>query len=361
MIYDIETLKRTLNQANFKTSAPDAPDPVRLAEAQGTANIEAAQEQARLNRLNETTPLGTVTFQETGQEFAPFERITELTPTGQLTLDQQQALGLSLSQIASQQTGRVGETLGTPLDFSGAPQLPQIDENARFRIEEALFGRQADRLNKRFGDEQERLDVTLANQGIQRGSEAFNESQESFGRTRNDAFDIALQNAIAGGIGEQSRLFGLGLQARNQGIGEIQALRNQPINDISALLSNSQLSIPNFGAIPQVGVAAPDILGANALALNQGNLQSGLNQQFQNNLFGLAGAGGSAAILKSDRRLKKNIRKIGRLLNGLFVYLFDYLWGEASVGVMADEVRKIRPEAVITINGFDHVNYAEII
>ncbi len=385
-------------------STPSAPDPVQLAAAQGTANVEAAEAQARLNRINEVTPLGSVTFSEqqdptfqtalhefnaqnpqvTGGggglfsnlagQFGPqppdpsdfpstFTRTTELTPTGQLTLEQQQALGLSLSQLANQQAGRVGETLGTPLDFSGAPQLPQIDEAARLRIEDALFGRQASRLNQRFGDEQDRLDVILANQGIQRGSEAFSESQESFGRTRNDAFDIALQNAIAGGAQEQGRLFGLQQAARNQGIGEIQTLRNQPINDISALLSNSQLSIPNFGAIPQVGVAPPDILGANALALNQGNLRAQQGSQFQNNLFGLGGSLGAAAILApaaSDRRLKKNISYIGRLLNGIKIYLFEYIWGEWSIGGMADEVREIMPEAVINIGGYDHVYYSRI-
>jgi len=393
MIYDVETLKRTLNQANFKTESPAAPNPANVAGQQANANLQAATTQARLNRLDENTPLGSVSFERSGfdelafqdaiakfdqskkgresfgfvrpteSDFATFSRNTELTPTGQETFEEQQGLGLSLSQLANRQAGVVGETLGTPLDFSGAPQLPQIDEAARLRIEDALFGRQANRLNQQFGDQQDRLDVTLANQGIQRGSDTFNRSQESFGRTRNDAFDIALQNAIAGGASEQGRLFGLQQAARNQGIGEIQAIRNQPINDISALLSNSQLSIPNFGAIPQVGVAAPDVLGANALSLNQGNLQSNLDQQFQNNLFGLGGALGSASILgfASDRRLKKNIQQIGRLPNGLKVYSFDYIWDEASVGVMADEVREIRPDAVTTINGYDYVNYSEIL
>ena len=48
-------------------------------------------------------------------------------------------------------------------------------------------------------------------------------------------------------------------------------------------------------------------------------------------------------------------------MNGLNVYTFDYIWGEPSIGVMADEVKTIRPEAVININGFDQVNYAEIL
>ena len=374
---------------------PAAPDPVATVQAQSVANKAAATEQARLNRLNEVTPLGSTTFSEndtsaefqkalgdfnsrnqahiarygiaipgesrpTEGDFSTFTRTTELNPTAQATFDQQQALGLSLSELANRQTGVIDETLGQPLDFSGLPALPQVDEDARLRIEDALFNRQANRLNRQFGDQQDTLDTTLANQGIQRGSEAFNESQESFGRTRNDAFDIALQNAIAGGASEQGRLFGLGQAARNQGLQELLTQRNQPINDISALLSNSQVSIPNFGGISQVGVGAPDVLGANALALQQGNIKGQQGQQLQNNLFSLAGSAGSAAIL-SDRRFKKNIRRVGELLNGLNVYVYDYIWGERSMGVMADEVKERFPEAVLNIAGFDHVKYAEIL
>lgn len=369
-------------------STPDAPDPITLAKQQGKAGVKAAQEQARLNRLNETTPLGSLTFQETGNRDVPFERITELNPTAQLTLDQQQQLGLSLSQFANQLSGRVGETVGSPLDFSQLQNpIPQVDEAARLRIEDALFGRQSTRLNQQFGDLQEQLDTRLANQGIQRGSEAFSEEQERFGRTRNDAFDIALQNAIAGGAQEQSRLFGLGSQARGIERGELLTERGNDINTLSALLNRAPVSIPNFGGVPQVGVQAPDLLGANALALNQGNLQAQLNSQFQNNLFGLGGSLGAASILGgggaaaaglagpssalaaalapaavvSDRRLKKNIKKIGTLRNGLDVYQFDYIWDEPSVGVMADEVKEVMPQAVVNISGYDHVNYREVL
>jgi len=386
-------------------STPKAPDPARAVEAQAVANKDAAATQANLNRINEFTPLGSSEFsQEFDQaafdkaladyefnlsklspfqkalggtrkggetiqapdpsdpDFQRFSRTTSLNPTAQSTFDQQQQLGLSLAEIANQQAGRVGNTLGTELDFSGLPELPQIDEAARLRIEDALYGRQANRLNQRFGDQQRQLDQTLANQGIQRGSEAFNRSQESFGRDRNDAFDIALQNAIAGGASEQGRLFGLGQAARNQGLQELLTQRNQPINDISALLSNSQVSMPNFGGVSQVGVGAPDVLGANALALQQGNLKAQQGQQLQNNLFSLGGGLGAAAILApSDRRLKRGIKYIGELLNGLNVYVYDYIWGDRSMGVMADEVKERFPEAVVNISGFDHVKYAEIL
>ena len=71
---------------------------------------------------------------------------------------------------------------------------------------------------------------------------------------------------------------------------------------------------------------------------------------------------GGTCYCYSDRRLKRNIQKIGQLENGLNVYTFNYIWDNTlTIGVMADEVREIKPEAVITINGFDLVDYSEIL
>lgn len=60
----------------------------------------------------------------------------------------------------------------------------------------------------------------------------------------------------------------------------------------------------------------------------------------------------------SDRRLKTNIKQVGTLSDGLGVYSYDYIWGEPSVGVMADEVAQLRPWALgAPVNGFATVNY----
>lgn len=75
------------------------------------------------------------------------------------------------------------------------------------------------------------------------------------------------------------------------------------------------------------------------------------------NLLGAA----SVAASFSDPRLKENVEKLGELEDGLGVYAYDYLWGEPGVGVMADEVEKIRPWAMgPTRGGFKTVNYAAL-
>lgn len=66
----------------------------------------------------------------------------------------------------------------------------------------------------------------------------------------------------------------------------------------------------------------------------------------------------------SDKRLKRSIRLLTKLQNGIKIYAFKYLWSdEVYVGVMAQDLLKnpIWKDAVITkANGFYAVNYAKL-
>lgn len=67
-------------------------------------------------------------------------------------------------------------------------------------------------------------------------------------------------------------------------------------------------------------------------------------------------------IASSDRRLKENIKKIGKSISGLNIYKYNYI-GKAKqyIGAMADEVMQVKPEAVVTMdNGYLGVNYSLI-
>lgn len=61
----------------------------------------------------------------------------------------------------------------------------------------------------------------------------------------------------------------------------------------------------------------------------------------------------------SDRRLKRNIVRLGTSPSGLPIYAFDYVWGgPRHVGVMAQDLLQVRPEAVIaTGSGYLMVDY----
>ena len=82
--------------------------------------------------------------------------------------------------------------------------------------------------------------------------------------------------------------------------------------------------------------------------------------QSQNSLFNTAAnAVGSYFGAQSDRRLKKNINKIGESPSGLNIYSFEYTnskYGEGVFqGVMSDEIPQ---EAVINNGKYDMVNYS---
>ncbi len=62
----------------------------------------------------------------------------------------------------------------------------------------------------------------------------------------------------------------------------------------------------------------------------------------------------------SDIRLKRDIVRVGSRADGLALYRYRYLWSDQLfVGVMAQEVALVRPDAVVTgADGFMRVDYA---
>jgi Chaperone of endosialidase len=67
--------------------------------------------------------------------------------------------------------------------------------------------------------------------------------------------------------------------------------------------------------------------------------------------------------IPSDKRLKRDIARIGVLDNGLGLYRFRYLWSDmVYVGVMAQEVALIRPDAVAhdALDDYLRVDYSRL-
>jgi hypothetical protein len=63
----------------------------------------------------------------------------------------------------------------------------------------------------------------------------------------------------------------------------------------------------------------------------------------------------------SDIRLKKNITRVGTRLDGLGVYEFEYVWGGGrQVGLMAQEVLGVYPDAVGESGGYLTVDYSKV-
>ncbi len=76
----------------------------------------------------------------------------------------------------------------------------------------------------------------------------------------------------------------------------------------------------------------------------------------------LAAAASIAGTVMSDRRLKRDIVKVGAEPDGLGVYEYQYVWGgDRQRGVMADEVATLRPWALgPVVAGYASVDYSKL-
>tara|TARA_R110000824_G_scaffold87622_1_gene215958 strand:- start:1402 stop:2331 length:930 start_codon:yes stop_codon:yes gene_type:complete len=280
-------------------SPPAAPDPAATAAAQGKINRETAIAQARLNQVDEYTPYGSSIYEPTGETFPDaeidqYKRTTTLDPAQQAIFEQQTGTTQDLNRLARDQLGRVSSNLADPFSFEGLPAAPVANEAARQQSIDAIYGQHTSRLDPRFARDKTALETRLANQGIPVGSDAFSEAMESQGRTRNDAYTSALNQAIASGGAEQSRLFGLGGSERARAIQEYTTQRNAPLNEVAGLMSGNSITNPQFSSMPNTAISSPDLIGLTrdkyAGDMNAYNQQLASNQATQGSLFGLAGS-----------------------------------------------------------------------
>lgn len=111
------------------------------------------------------------------------------------------------------------------------------------------------------------------------------------------------------------------------------------------------VSIPGGGALPNLyGETATEY---SVMAGLRGDLWGDWPK------FGPAGKAPVPPLVFSDIRLKRDISQVGRLANGLKLYRFHYLWSDTEyVGVMAQEVRLLMPDAVVHgADGYLRVDY----
>ncbi len=138
------------------------------------------------------------------------------------------------------------------------------------------------------------------------------------------------------------------------------AARNQPINEISALMSGSQVQQPVFMGANMPTIPTTDNAGiiANYDQQRANNWQ--MEQQMSSRLLGgLLGFGSN--LIASDRRMKENVEKVGKTNDGQPLYSYNYKGDpekQQQIGLMAQDVKKKKPKAVVTLgNGLMMVDY----
>ncbi len=284
-------------------SAPTPPDPYKTAGAQTGANVNSAIASGVIGNINQVGPQGstkydqTDTYTMTGPDGATYQvprytQTTTLSPEQQQLYNQQTALGGKMNNLASGQVDRLGSVLGQPVNASGLPEVANDFSADRNAVEKAMF----DRLRPQMDRSRDAEENRLVNQGFQRGTAGYNNEMDALGRQENDQ-----RLAITGqGLQEQQGLFGMQQANRSRSLQEMLALRNQPINEISALMSGGQVSLPQaqqYNA-PQIGAAPIGDYMYNTAALQnqQYNTQYQAQAQKQAALYGALGGLGGAGL-----------------------------------------------------------------
>lgn len=102
--------------------APQAPDPVATAQAQGAMNRETAIANANLNRINQYTPQGSLVFNQIGTnaDGTPrYESRQTYSPEQQRLYEQQMAVSNALSGLAGDNITRVAQAQAKPFTYEG--------------------------------------------------------------------------------------------------------------------------------------------------------------------------------------------------------------------------------------------------
>lgn len=95
----------------------------------------------------------------------------------------------------------------------------------------------------------------------------------------------------------------------------------------------------------------------------QANIAQGqMQMQHQQGIGQMIGAGmGLLPMMFSDSRLKENLIEIGKTQQGIPIYEFNYIDDpERRIGVLAEDVEKVRPDAVGDRYGYKTVDYERL-
>jgi len=349
-----------------------APDYAAAAKETAAGNLQAAEYATTANRANQYNPYGSVTWQKGATENDPWTQTTSFSPQGQALFDLQQGTDLAYGQAAQKGFDNIKGLFENPnIDSSSWQNVQGIDLNklpggpinAGQTAQQALMSR----LRPTLDTEQSALDTKLANQGISLGSDAYKRAMNLQGQRMND---LELQAASQGigldmanrqqSLAEQQAALTGNLNLRGSQANETYAAKQNPLNLINALKSGSQVQAPQFGSYAQQATTSgPDLSGA---AKNQYGASWDIANFNNNERDKTMQTTAQIAGMFSDRRVKENIKLVGKTDGGLNIYTYNYIWGgPTQMGVMAQELEEVNPSAVGEIDGVKIVDYSKVV
>ena len=334
--------------------------------------------------------------------------------------DPNQITGIDKAATTFADTGTQQRTFGDAGDITKSYGAGDFSQD-RQRVEDSLMGR----INPQLQRERANIEQRLADQGIRYGSQAYTSAMDDYNRQATDTrfgaigaagqeqqrmMDMAAQRAgfenaaqqqeytqqqgrgqfanmaqstdfqqaaargefanagLAQQVAQGQAGFNAQNMARNQYMNEAYAQRNQPINEISSLLSGSQINNPNFVNTPNNQIPTTDVAGLINTRFSQDMdiyKQESANQNaLMGGIFGMMGG----MMKMSDERVKDVGPKLATVFaagedgerSELPIYAYSYKDDpekQTHVGPMAQDVEKIDKRAVKKDQrGIRHIN-----
>ena len=327
--------------------SPQQPDYTAAAQQTARSNMDMLNAQTSANRPNISTPWGKQTWTQAPNAFdqAGYDKATydwahsglpagtpgpdkkdfttqgqwtssiDLDPDAQKALDDQQQIQSGRSDAAKTLLGQATSAFQTPFSWGDLPDragnLQSRDMNGgsseyRQRAQDAMDALQQPSLDRTRAAAETRL----SNQGLSPDSEAYKADMQAVGDNENRAHLAA----IAEGRNEDSMKFGQDLASNNQKFGQdlsaagfnnsnrAQAIaeqaqrRGMSLNELNALLTGQQVSMPSFPGAP--GSTAGKAAGTDYSGAADANYNASLNATNANNANSSStwGAVGTAAL-----------------------------------------------------------------
>lgn len=253
------------------------------------------------------------------------------------------------------------------------------------------------RLQYQLGVDRDLLIAKLAHQGIFAGAVAYVRALDTFDKASTDARIQAFLAAqkeqdriisLEGAIGEfknnaQRQKFDqavIAIQLHNKGLmqqfsvaielcGYVNTLRqvelqeritvrSQTVNEVTSLMHGGQISVPQFQPYKGAQLAETPVgeyvYRTAAYKLDAWKTKVAAQQSMFGGILGFAGNMMGGVMAMSDRRVKADISYLGTDARGIRWHLWRYLWDAPMVrrvGVIAQELREIMPEAVVELPG----------
>jgi hypothetical protein len=289
-------------------------------------NKETAIANANLNRINQYTPQGAITFQQIGtnpdgtpqyqsnQTYSPEQQqlyqgqtavsnaLTDTAGKALTDVNAAYAQPYNTSNIPGIQYGAQGGPIQSSyapggniqsnLDFSNLSSLPGINDFSgdAQKARDTAYAAATSRLDPQYDQEQRQLAASLAGKGVSENSVAYRNAMDQFARQKTDAYNQANYGSYAAGGAEQSRLFGLALSGRQEGAAETEAAGQ------FANTAQAQQNAQNQGAAAFANTAQGQQFG----------------QNLQNSTFGNQAR--AQAVQEYNQQRNEPINRIGTLL-----------------------------------------------